>query len=277
MRSLSRALLVPTVLVALATTSAGGVATSSAAPSADGSAARAQAGAWSATIKISRSVSDVNERITLSGRVAPARRGTVVKLQKRLAGKSWVAEATLRTTGTGAWSYNDTPGTAGKRSYRVVVPATSTRTKGTSPAVGLTLYRWQDLTTVAARAAQGTGVSTTVKINGTAYARGLSGYSYSDEGFVDWNFARRCTSLKARFGNGDNSADTATANVQLVVDGTPLYTESFGLTESAAKTFDVTSAFRVAFKWTSSNVTGTPEDQSGAQPVMVSPLVRCSF
>ncbi|MDO9457481.1 hypothetical protein [Nocardioides sp.] len=279
MRSLTRALLVPTVLAAVAagaSLTTGVSATAADAP--DRSAvASARAGKYTATIKASRVSLDVGERLVLSGKVAPAKRGTVVKLQKRLEGRTWVAEATLRTTASGAYSYNDRPTTAGKRTYRVVVPATPGRAKGTSKPVAVTLFRWQDLTLVKSRAGSATRVTTSIAVNGATYARGLAGYTSYDEGFVDWNFARRCTSLRARFGNGDESADTATANIQLVVDGTPVFTDSFGLTESTVQTINVTNAFRVAFKWTSSNVTGTPENQSGAEAVMAVPLVRCSF
>ena len=65
--------------------------------------------------------------------------------------------------------------------------------------------------------------------------------------------------------------------MELVVGGTPVYSESFGLTESFAEVFDISTAFRVAFTWTSSNVSETPEDQTGAEAVMAVPQVRCSF
>lgn len=277
-RTLTRVLLLPTVLAAVAAGSSLTTTAALAAPAADTAVAhRAPAPAWNATLAISRTVIDSGQRVVLSGKVTPAVKGAAVTVQKRLAGKKWVNETKVKTSATGAYRYADMPRTAGKRSYRVVVQPTRTRSKGTSRTVALTIFRWLDLTKVASRSSSGTRSLTSIAINGVAYDRGFAGYPYYNTGFVDWNFAKRCTSLTARFGNGDRSDDTATAGVELVVDGTPVYTESFGLTQSSAKVFNISTAFRVAFKWTSSNVGETPADQAGAEAVMVVPQVRCSF
>lgn len=233
---------------------------------------------YSATLAISRSESMVDQAVKLSGQVKPVARGTVVKLQKKLEGKTtWTDEKTLTTNAAGKFSYTDKPTTAGKRQYRVVVPATAKHAKGISKPVALLLYRWLDLTTAKVRSSSATYALSTVAINGVDYSRGLVGSTGSNGGMIDWNFDRRCTSLKARFGNGDASDDTATATVELDVDGDPVYNRTFGLTESQYQVIDVTGAFRVAFQWTSSNSAGTETNQSGAQAALATPLVRCSF
>lgn len=271
MRSISRALPLALVLGLLCT-----LAAVLSAP-AQGSLAR-PAGAFSARLAISTSSIDVTKPVVLSGTVKPAARGIVVKLQKRLEGKErWVNEATVKTKADGRFSYTDKPTTAGKRSYRVIVPATANRDQGVSKSVGLTVFRWQDLTKVKVRDASATGVELGASIGGTTYPRSWVGGTYANGGFVDWNFAKRCTGLKARFGNGDESDDNATASVELVIDGVSAYAETFGLTEKTDKVFDVTGAFRVAFKWSSDNPDVSPPNRSGAQAMMASPLVRCSF
>lgn len=230
-----------------------------------------------ASLTISRAESNVDRAVLLSGTVSPGSRGTKVTLQKRLPNKTkWVKEATLRTSGSGRFSYTDRPTTPGARKYRVIVPPSGSHAKGVSNTVGLVVYRWLDLTKVDYRDYDGTYVESSASIDATRYRPALVGYTGSVDGFIDWNFSRKCKTLTARFGNGDGSDDVAIANIEVTADGVTTFGASFGLTQSQKKKIKVRGAFRVAFKWTSDNAAGG-DDQSGAEAVMAEPRVLCSF
>lgn len=253
----------------------GVVAATAATPTEAAPAAR-PATKWKATLSINKTVIDSEESVKLSGKVVPGAAGITVKVQKRLEGTTkWVNEKTLTTKAGGVYSYKDNPATEGKRRYRVIVPTTRQHPQGVSPSVPLTIYRWQPLGELVIRSKSYTASTSSVSVNGVDYGPSFTGYTYGVEGAVDWNLDKRCTSLTTRVGNGDNSDDLAQATIQLVTDGTNAYVGSFALTQSQARTVDLTGVFRLAFKWSSTN----PETMngSGAQAVLVEPMVRCSI
>jgi hypothetical protein len=233
------------------------------------------------TLKSTQTAVVTRNQLTLSGKVKPAKKGTLVILQKLQQGKKkWTTEARLRTTRTGGFRYVDVPKAVGVRHYRVVVPKAGKVKLGVSKPVKVTVYRWQSLTQVNLRASNATAVVKKVLINGTTYGTtsGLVGYTdYYQQGFADWNLNRACRQLQVRVGNSDDSDDHAVANISLVGDGESMYAKSFGLAQSEWVTLDLRGVFRFGFHWTSTNPDGTPEDQSGAAAALAGPQILCAF
>lgn len=232
-----------------------------------------------ATLTANRATVLSRQPVVLSGKVKPAKKGTVVVLQKLVRDtKKWETEVRLKTGRGGAFRYVDKPARGGVRRYRVVVPKTAKVKQGVSKPVKVTVYRWQSLAAVKVRAQTATSVVDQVMINAVRYGPGLVGYrEYYREGFYDWNLNRACRELRTRIGNSDDSDTRAIANVSLVADGVPAYARSFGLAESEAITVDLTGILRLAFRWSSTNPDGTPENQTGASATLAEPQVLCAF
>ncbi|WP_028644465.1 hypothetical protein [Nocardioides sp. URHA0020] len=215
-------------------------------------------------------------RVLLSGTVRPARKGGTVVVQTRLSGsQKWIKVARLKMTRKGAFSFRDKPHKIGLRYYRVVVPKSKGVKAGKSASVKVTVYAWKDLLKVTPRSQeytyQGSG-----SIDGTTYDGIYGTWDYGNAGIYDWNLSRDCWKIRGRFGNSDASDALAVAHVSLEADGKAVYAKSFGLTTSEVRTISILGAFRVAFRWTSTNPDGTPEDQSGASAVLAAPEVLCA-
>ena len=101
-------------------------------------------------------------------------------------------------------------------------------------------------------------------INATAYAQSIVGNSFGNSGSIAYNINRGCKRFEGRAGLSDSSALTASGAITVLGDTTGLYSNSFGLAQSAPVALDVTGVFRITVDWTSSNTEGTPENQSGA-------------
>lgn len=231
------------------------------------------------TLTASRTTLLSRQSLVLAGKVKPARKGTVVVLQKLVRdAKKWETEARLTTGRGGAFRYVDKPARGGVRRYRVIVPKAGKVRQRVSKPVKVTVYRWQSLAAVEVRAQTATSVVDQVMINAVRYGPALVGYRTDyQQGFYDWNLNRACLRLETRIGNSDDSDDLAIANVSLVADGSTLYARSFGLAESEATTLDLTGILRLAFRWTSTNPGGTPQDQTGASATLAGPRVLCAF
>lgn len=230
---------------------------------------------FSVTIKINQARGEVGKPLTVTGTVRPAKRGLPVTLQKRVNDGNWAVEARGTLSATGTYRFVTRPSVAGVRRFRVVVAATPTRRQTISRVVTTQVYRWIDLTKFPVRTNSYT-YAQTATINSVTYGNSYVGYRAYQGGLVDWNFSRQCLYLQGRMGNSDQSDALATANINLTKDGTSFYNKTFGLTESEVRTFNVAGAFRVAFTWTSTNPDGTPENQSGASPVLAAGRVYCA-
>lgn len=227
------------------------------------------------TLKASSAQAIADKPLIIAGKVRPAAKGTTVVLQKKLAGKKWVVEKRLKTSKKGAFTYTDKPHQLGVRQYRAVVPKAGKVGAGVSKPVKVTVYQWRSLTTIQPRTAVGTQRIFDAKIAGKAYpdSYGPSGSAF--QGSADWNLDPTCTTLRVRLGNGDNSDEGATANLTLTGDGESLFSGSFGLTQSQAKTFDIRKVFRLAYSWTST-VAGSDLPAPGAQPLLATPELLCA-
>jgi hypothetical protein len=265
----------------VATAVAAGVATVPSAAAAEQRAAHQAKKKFAVTIKASTTELVLGQKVTLKGKVTPVGKaaGQVATLQQRTVGsKKWKAQDTDKINKKGKYQLSDKPTSVQAREYRVVVPAAGKIGKGHSKKVLVTVYRWQDLASVKPRDSSYFRSNTDAEIDTVSYSRSLVSYTFGHTGFIDYNLARQCIELKARYGLGDDSDENATALIDVSADGASLYSHTFALTESASKTLSLRGVFRLKFAFTASNPdSSSSEYPSGAQAVVASPKVLCSF
>lgn len=229
------------------------------------------------TLKASHATVLSHSKLVLSGKVKPATKGATVLLQKRVltGDRKWDTEARLKLTKKGTFTYTDKPNRVGVRYYRVVVPKVGTVKAGKTKAVKVTVYAWRTLDSIPTRKSEGTQGFYPGKIAGKSYYPSYGPQFDTAQGFADWNLDPTCKTLRVRFGNGDDSDEGATAHIVLKGDAAVLYANSFGLTQSEAKTFDITDVFRLTYSWTST-VSGSEDPAPGAQPLLAQPELLCA-
>lgn len=216
------------------------------------------------------------DKIKIRGQVTPERPGEAVKLQLRYgADAQWKTVDKDELNRRSKYKFVDKVKTVRFRQYRVVKPASGNRKAGKSPKVGVTVYDWRDLTSLAPAAQSSMFEVSSVTMNATGYPHSLIGMG--NGGSIDYNLNRACKAFEGTFGLDDSSAATATGTVELRTDSTPRYAGTFQLTQSQFVSRDVRGVFRISVLWSSSNTEGTPEDQSGAKVAVGSPRVLCSF
>jgi hypothetical protein len=233
---------------------------------------------YAVTATVNRTEPEKGDKVTIRGSVTPAKAGAKVVLQKRYGTKGkWKRADTDTLNRKGKFKFKDKVSSVRFRQYRVVKPGDGRRKAGKSIKLGVTVFGWRDLTSLSPVAANDTGETGSVTINATAYERSIIGNNYGNAGSIAYNVNRACKRVEAQVGLSDSSDLTATGQVTLLGDTTALYTNSFGLTQSAAVSLDLTDVFRITVDWASSNTAGTPEDQSGAIIAVGSPRLLCSF
>lgn len=216
------------------------------------------------------------DKVTIRGEVTPGRPGEVVKLQLRYGTSAeWKTIDRDELNRQSKYKFVDKVKTVRFRDYRVVKPASGNRKSGRSPKVGVTVYDWRDLTSLAPVAQSGMFEVPSVKMNAVGYPQSLLGSG--NGGSIDYNLNRACKAFEGTFGIDDGSAATATGTVELKADTTSRYTGAFQLTQSQFVSRDVRGVFRITVLWSSTNTEGTPENQSGAKVAVGSPRVLCSF
>ena len=212
---------------------------------------------FTVTARVTETEPELGDTIKIRGSVKPVRPGSKVLLQKKYAGdKKWKNVGTAKLNALGKFRFKDEVDSVRFRKYRVVKAADRKRSLGTSDKLGVTVFGWRDLTSLGPVAGSGTHETDSVTINAKSYAQSVVGSTYANSGFLSYNLNRGCKSFSGRLGLGDSSVDTATGLVSLSGDGAELYSNSFGLTQSAAVTEDLTGVFRITFAWTSSNTAG---------------------
>jgi hypothetical protein len=266
----SRVLLSTAVAVAL-----GATVLSSGAVAADGNARHAAKGKpYEVTITTNKSELVLGGKVKITGKVSPAAKGKNVILQQKIGDKAWKDQGTDALNKNGRYEFTDKPTTMNARKYRVVKPATPQHKKGVSKAVAVTVLQWHDLYDLEVRQNEQMYVTRSLDINTVEYPKSLYGWIYDgstdQDGFIDYNIERQCTTLKATYGMSDDADTGSSVKIDVVGDGSQLYTGTFSLLQSQAKTLDIRGVFRLAFEFTSL----TPEHPV---PAVGSTTVLCSF
>ena len=230
--------------------------------------ATAKAGSFTVLASVNKSEPLQGSKVKIKGSVKPAAPGAKVKLQLRYADqKKWKTVATDTLSGQSKFKFKDKVGSVRTRKYRVLKGAGPNRAAGHSTSLKVTVFGWRDLTSLNPAASSGfSEYDNGVKMNGVAYPNSLRTYypTYppGSPNSIDYNLNRACKSFRGVVGLDDSSQINGTAQVSMSTDGTPRYTGTFGLTQSAPVSFDVTKVFRLTVSAVLANgnaAVGTPQ------------------
>jgi hypothetical protein len=228
---------------------------------------------WHVTIHASATTVSLGQRVVLTGHVSKAAAGKLVVLQQRAnADGTWHDQANALVHRDGDYRVVDRPTVNKHRDYRVVMPATPRHRRGVSPAVGVGVYAWTSLTTLPSVNAVDFDAEASVSMNGVTYPSSLEAHVYHYLGAptsqsVEYNLGHLCTRFRATFGLADDSVTGSQATVTAAADGTPWFTQTFGLGQTAPNrvTF-ATPPLKIRFESTSTvdgadglGAVGTPE------------------
>ncbi|MCW2794481.1 MAG: hypothetical protein JWO76_3579 [Nocardioides sp.] len=229
---------------------------------------------YTVTAKADRAELVLGQKVTIKGKVSPAAAGKTVLLQQKIDDNPWKDQKTATIKKSGRYQVSDKPTTMNARKYRVVKAASNKHRKGISKPIAVGVYQWHDVYDLQERASDSMYQARTVDINTVEFPKSLVGYVYDNDedptGFIDYNLERQCTTLKATYGMSDDADTGSSAKIDVVGDGTQLYTGTFALLESQARTIDIRGVFRLAFQF-QSLTTEHP------RPAVGSPRVLCSF
>jgi len=265
-------LLAKAAAIALAATLTTGVI----APLAEAAPATERRATFKPTLKASKTVVLSTHTLVLSGKVRPAKKGTTVVLQQNL-GSKWTTVKRVKTNSHGTFRYRDRVNKVGHRKFRAVVPAQHKVKRGHSSSVAVGVYRWTSLNKLSARTTDAFWPHPTdVSINGKIYRPSYLGVSDTTTGKADWNVLRKCIRLTGVFGNSDEANTGVSANFTVGLDAATVDAGSYALTQSQAKTFDLTNVFRLTVTWTSTT-SGTATPQAGSRATLAVPQVLCTI
>ncbi len=264
----SRVLLSAATVVALGTT----VLTSGSGVAAEGHARQAGK-AYTVTAKANRTELVLGQRVKITGKVEPAAPGRTVVLQQKIGDKPWKDQTTATINRRGTYTVVDKPTTLNPRKYRVVKAASKKHRRGVSESLAVSVYQWHKVYDLEVRDSQYMYKTKSLTIDTVEYPTSLyGGYYPADDptGFMDFNLERRCIRLTSTFGMSDDADTGSSVKLDVVGDGTNLYSGTFSLLESQAKTIDLHGVFRLGFEYEALT-------DAAAVPAVGSPEVLCSF
>jgi hypothetical protein len=255
--------------IALSLAGTAALAPAQAYPARAGSVARAGTFTVTATVKDNEPL--VGSKVKIKGTVKPAAPGAEVLLQLRYAGqKTWKTVDHARLSKASKFKFKDKVTSVRERKYRVVKQAGPHRGAGHSKALKVTVFGWRTLDSLKPVRASGFFEAGAVPINGVSYPNSLRAFDTANPppNYIDYNLNRDCKTFRGTVGLADISSSTGTATVSIVTDGTPKYSGSFALAQSAPVAFDIANAFRLTVNATLAN---------GGLAAVGTPEVLCSF
>jgi NPCBM/NEW2 domain len=256
-------------ILAVALSSATALASADAAPATQ----HAKAGTYRVTAKVNKTEPMVNKQIKIKATVKPAAPGAPVTLQLKYDDqKQWKTIGHGRLNSQGKVTFTDKVSSPRVRKYRVVKPADAKAGAGSGETEKVFVFGWRDLTSIPTATSSNMYKVDSLSMNGVAFPSSVRSYigypAPGNTGSIEYNLNRDCKAFRGTVGVDDSSPSSGTATIQLATDGTPRYSGSFALTQSAPVTFDVTKVFRLSITETNTN--------NGVAGVGT-PQVLCSF
>jgi hypothetical protein len=199
---------------------------------------------WIVGISANRTHVVVGKAVTFTGTVRPAAAaaGRKVVLQERYKpSAAWRVQRSATVNGQGHYVLRDKPSVNTVHVYRVVMPATKQHARGVSASTRVTAYSWQELTD--RKGVNGMWIRFgTAYIDGNSYKNSVIARYAADPGeaygtaHIEYNLDHKCIKLSATFGLSDDSETGGQAEVNVLSDGTMVYSNTFDLGEKEAKT-----------------------------------------
>ncbi len=253
----------------LATLLVGGLAAAALTTTAPAGAADQERAAapWNVTLKANAKEAVQGEEITLKGRVAGGEKGQKVTLQLQYEGrKSWSNLGKTKLNASGKFKTTDKLSTTRDRTYRVLVPADKTHSKGLSKGRFVESYGWRWLGSFVSSAQENVIVSS-LPINGEVYDHTIFANRIAKTAYAEYTLGRKCTQLETTFGLSDQTTTGGQATIKLTLDGAAAFEKTYGLGQSDLGTFDVEGVYRLRLDF--AQVVGTPETEPAAGAAQV--------
>ncbi len=212
---------------------------------------------WIVTVTSTTTQAVAGHKIVFTGVVHPkgaAAGGTVVLQEKFAPGKPWKAQKSVKIDKHGAYRVTDRPTANTKHAYRVVMPATSAHARGVSRTLTFKVYGWDDLFDLPAVNQNGV-YEGDVDINGTSYAHSL--YAEWSPAYIEYNLDHGCIKLRGTFGISDDSTTGGQAEVDVIADGSQIYTHTFDLGQSQPKSLTLARPLKLRLEAHSTSPAGT--------------------
>lgn len=227
---------------------------------------------WHVTIQADRTTVTLGQKVHLTGKVARSAAGGLVRLYERAsADKPWHYQRNALVHRNGHYATYDKPTVNSPRQYRVQMPGTKNRKKGFSPVVDVDVFRWTSLMNYPAVNESYLDPVSSVSINGVSYPSSLLAFMYHNPDSpttqsIEFNVGHQCTAFRGTFGLADASETDGQATVTAVADGTPWFSQTFGLGQATpnAETF-TTAPLKLRFE-TTSEVSGADGLGAVGQP-----------
>lgn len=213
---------------------------------------------WIVGIKASSAAVTTGHKVVFTGTVRPkaAAAGDKVLLQEKFApGKPWVNQRRAKIGGKGRYTLWDRPSVNTRHAYRVVMPPTKRHHRGVSPTVKVTVYAWQYLTKMAASNSRSMS-NGAVQINAKSYTHSVFA-RWRYPAYREYNLDHRCTKVRATFGISDDSTTGGQAAVDVLSDGTDVYSHTFDLGESQQKTVAIATPLKLRLESVSTGAADT--------------------
>lgn len=212
---------------------------------------------WIVTVSSTTTQAVAGHKIVFTGVVHPkgAASGNRVVLQERFApGKPWKTQKSATIDKRGAYRVADRPTANTKHAYRVVMPATSSHARGVSRTLTFKVYGWVDLFDLPAVNQNGV-YEGDVDINGKSYPHSL--YAEWSPAYVEYNLDHACLKLRGTFGISDDSTTGGQAEVDIIADGSQIYTHTFDLGQSEPKSLNLVRPLKLRLEAKSTSPAGT--------------------
>jgi hypothetical protein len=214
---------------------------------------------WIVGIKASSTTTTAGHKVVFTGTVRPrgAAAGDKVLLQERFkSGKPWVTQRKARVGHGGRYTLSDRPSRNTRHAYRVVMPATNKHDRGVSATVKVDVYSWQYLDEQTWSNNDGMSQGT-VSINAKSYKHSVyAAYSYRPT-YREYNVDHECTKVRATFGISDDSTTSGQAAVDVLSDGTNVYSHTFDVGEKQHLTVAIARPLKLRLQSASTGASGT--------------------
>lgn len=199
----------------------------------------AGAAAQTVTLALKTPAINVGQTAHIAGSVSPATPGQTVRLQRFYA-KAWHSYKQQTLGDDSSYNFAVTPSGAGVFQYRTASADTVSRT------VTLSVYAWQDLTSLTRQVhlGNGAGCELSATINGTFFEHTCTFqdvYAIVRKSSVEWTgLQQKCSTFEGTAGLVDSDKDVAQAGLSVSADGVVLYSHSFSKGQSKNLKLDIT-------------------------------------
>jgi hypothetical protein len=190
------------------------------------------------TVSLKTPTINVGQTAHISGTVSPSLSDQTVRLQ-RFYSKEWHSYKEQTLTSASTYNFAVTPTGAGVFQYRAASGSAVSRS------VTLSVYAWQDLTSLSRQVhlGNGAGCELSATINGTFFEHTCTFqdvYAIVRKSTVAWTgLMQKCSTFEGTAGLVDSDKDVAQASLSVSADGVVLYNQTFAKGQSKHLRLDI--------------------------------------